>query len=178
MPTGSFSLAGGASAQRGFTYLLLLFTLALGGVALAALGESERLRVQREREVELKFRGQAIADALARYADRTPVGSLPLAPNLEALLVDKRFPTVQRHLRQLYADPFTGRADWELILGHGLPVPSEAAAPLPATPASGVIGVRSRSSQKVLSSPTPGRPATARDWVFMAPLSAGKPSNP
>lgn len=169
MRTGS----GPATARRarGFTYLLLLFVLALGGVGLAALGESELTRQRREREAELRFRGEAIAAALGRYAERTPAGQLPLPQRLDELLSDRRFPRPQRHLRQLYADPFTGRPDWELVLGQAAVTPAEAAGAAPAAsapaPGTGIVGVRSSSSQRLLASA--GGRATARDWVFTAP---------
>lgn len=169
MRTGSGQAAG--QHARGFTYLWLLFVLALGGVGLAALGESELTRQRREREAELRFRGEAIAAALGRYAERTPVGQLPLPQRLDELLSDRRFPRPQRHLRQLYADPFTGRPDWELVLGQAAVTPPETEGAAPAASAAaagtGIVGVRSSSSQRLLA--TAGGRSTARDWVFTAP---------
>ncbi|MFG6489832.1 type II secretion system protein [Roseateles sp. BYS78W] len=159
----------GSARSRGFTYLWLLFVLALGGVALAALGEQESTRQQREREAELRFRGEAIATALGRYAEATPVGHLPLPQRLDDLLADRRHPTPRRHLRQLYADPFTGQPDWELVLGRAtVAVAAEGAAS--ATAGSGIVGVRSRSSHRLMA--TAGHHDTAHDWVFTAPAPA------
>ncbi len=149
---------------RGFTYLFLLFVLALGGVALAALGELESTRQQREREAELRFRGEAIAAALGQYASVTPLGHLPLPQRLEELLADHRFPKAQRHLRQLYADPFTGLADWEPVMGEGAVAIAEGAASQ--LVGRGIVGVRSRSSRRLMATKD-GR-ATARDWVFIS----------
>jgi type II secretory pathway pseudopilin PulG len=157
--------------QHGFTYLWLLFALALGGVGLAALGEREQTRQQREREAELRFRGEAIAAALGRYAAATPLGQLPLPQRLDELLNDRRFPKPQRHLRQLYDDPFTGRPDWEPVLGQAV-ASGEAAASAPAR--SGIVGVRSRSSRRLFA--TAGGRNTAHDWVFTAATTA--PSTP
>lgn len=161
MPTGS--------ASRGFTYLWLLFALALGGVALAALGEQELTRQRREREAELRFRGEAIAAAIGRYAETTPVGHLPLPQHLEELLADRRFPLARHHLRRLYADPFTGQADWEPVLGQAtVAMEADSAASAPA--ASGIVGVRSRSRRALLA--TFDGHATAHDWVFLSPTTA------
>lgn len=168
MPTGD---AAPGQRQRGFTYLWLLFALALGGVALAALGEQETTRQQREREAELRFRGEAIAAALGHYAQTTPLGHLPLPQRLDELLADRRFPAPRRHLRQLYDDPFTGRPDWELVLGQAA-IAAEAGASAPV--GSGIVGVRSRSSRRLFA--TAGGRATAHDWVFNAPATA--PSTP
>jgi type II secretory pathway pseudopilin PulG len=164
---------GRPALARGFTYLWLLFALALGGVALAALGEQSLTRVRREREAELRFRGRAIATALARYAERTPVGQLPLPQRLEDLLGDRRFPTPQRHLRELYADPFTGRPDWELVWGQAAIVtaaPGEDVTPPPGAAAvgRGIVGVRSASTRRLLATAGLGRQAVAHDWLFAA----------
>jgi len=159
----------GSARSGGFTYLWLLFVLALGGVALAALGEQESTRQQREREAELRFRGEAIAAALGRYAEATPVGHVPLPQRLDDLLADRRQPTPRRHLRQLYVDPFTGQPDWELVLGRAtVAVAAEGAAS--AAAGSGIVGVRSRSSHRLMA--TAGQHDTAHDWVFTAPAQA------
>jgi hypothetical protein len=36
--------------------------------------------------------------------------------SLQNLLTDERFPVPRHHLRRLYPDPMTGRADWTLVL--------------------------------------------------------------
>jgi type II secretory pathway pseudopilin PulG len=173
MPTGSPREGlPSPSASAGFTYLWLLFALALGGVALAALGEQELTRQRREREAELRFRGEAIAAAIGRYAEATPVGSLPLPQRLDELLADPRFPKPRRHLRRLYADPFTGEADWEPVLAPvavALPAASTATATATAPVARGIVGVRSRSSRPLLA--TADGHATAHDWVFRSPTT-------
>ena len=125
---------------RGFGYLGLLFFIAITAAALAALGQRWSTAAQRERERELVFRGQAIAQAIERYAAATP--EHPAYPQrLEDLVDDRRGLHARHHLRQRYVDPFTGEPDWELI-----------AAPPPAT---GFIGVRSRSDRPLLMSRGP-----------------------
>ncbi len=169
-------------AERGFTYLWLLFVLALGGVGLAARGEREQTRQQREREAELRFRGEAIAAALERYALATPLGHLPLPQTLDELLADGRFLKPQRHLRQLYADPFTGAPDWEPVMGQASVVADQHAGTHDEAAAktrigTGIVGVRSRSTRRLLS--TAGGRSTARDWVFNATAApAAAPSEP
>lgn len=98
-------------AQRGFTYLLLLFILAIGGIGLAALGEQARTRALREQEAELQFRGAEIARAIASYVDASPAGSRTLPRSVDDLLEDRRSGRPVRHLRQLRADP-VGGGDW------------------------------------------------------------------
>ena len=75
--------------HRGFTYLLLLFAMAMGGVGLAALGEQARHRALREQEDELAFRGTEIARAIASYVAAGPVGSRTLPRTVDDLLEDR-----------------------------------------------------------------------------------------
>lgn len=147
--------------RRGFTYLVLLFMLALGGAALATLGTQWQAAAQREREAELLFRGRQIAQALGRYAAATPPGR-PRAPQrLDELLEDRRSDPPRQHLRRLYADPFTGRPDWRLITD----------------PRGRILGLHSRATQRAwrrhdlpdaIHTPMPTQPApTVADWHFM-----------
>ncbi len=155
MPTGE---------QRGFTYLWLLFAMAIAGASLSALGTSWQLAAQREREAELLFRGRQIATALASYRSHTPAGGPSLPNSLEELVEDRRSGVPLRHLRRLYTDPFTGQADWVLITaGEGSPR---------------IVGVHSRSQQAALrtagitlAAREGSRPVTVGDWRFGAPTS-------
>ena len=147
------------ASQRGFTYLWLLFVLAAGGAGLAVLGQQVSTAVQREREVELMFRGQQIVQALARFAVATPGPVKTLPATLQELLDDRRTPQPGHHLRSLYTDPFTGRADWVLLLTEG----------------GQIEGVHSRARVTALRSadlPTPpaGRRALVSDRIFRVSL--------
>jgi type II secretory pathway pseudopilin PulG len=101
--------------QQGFTYMLVLFLIALTGVGLAIGSDVWATAKQREREAELLFIGNAIRQSIASYYENSS-GSIKQYPSkLEDLLKDPRFPDTRRHLRQLYPDPFTGTAEWALI---------------------------------------------------------------
>lgn len=119
-----------ASAQRGFTYLGLLFAVALAGVALAAMGVVWSTERQRQREQELLFVGQQFREAIASYYERSPGMVKRYPAKLDDLLKDNRFLTVRRHLRQIYPDPMTGMREWGLI----------------AAPEGGIMGVHSLST--------------------------------
>ena len=100
-----------ARACAGFTYLGVLFLVAMMGIALSVVGEMWHTVQKREKEVELLFVGAEFRRAIARYN-----ASAPGYPRrLEDLLKDPRFPDVRRYLRKMYRDPVTGRAEWGLL---------------------------------------------------------------
>lgn len=103
-----------ASGQGGFTYLGLLFLVAVMGGLLASAGQIWAVQAQRDRERELLWVGGQYAQALRSYYRSSPgLAQYPRA--LEDLLKDDRFPSTQRHLRRLYRDPVTGTHEWGLV---------------------------------------------------------------
>lgn len=152
MPTGE-----PRASVRGFTYLGLLLVLAVMGPALAALGSSWSLAAQREREAELRFRGEQIREAIARYRQAQEPRQWPRT--LDDLVLDRRHDPPRHHLRRLFTDPFTGRVDWVLLAppaGRG------------EEPPAGFAGVRSRSERRRLDLRAVGPRASA------APVAAGR----
>ncbi|MNN45292.1 hypothetical protein D3C81_1596180 [compost metagenome] len=81
-------------------------------------------------EQELLDIGAQFSDALYSYAAATPPGQPQQPPTLAALLRDPRTPQLRRHLRKLFVDPITGRAEWGLLYQPG---------------SNGIIGVHSLS---------------------------------
>lgn len=146
----------GSRRQRGFSYLAVLFLVALTAAGLAALGQAWSTAAQREKERELLFRGGEIARAIAAYVRATPNPPQQYPRRLEDLLVDERGFQPRHHLRRLYVDPFTGKPDWELVPEPGQPQAFSA--------------VRSRSERALLREQAPdGTPLNqARDLVFSA----------
>lgn len=151
--------------QRGYSYLAVLFLVALTAAGLAALGQAWSTAAQRERERELEFRGGEIARAIASYQRAAGTEPAPNPRSLQDLLADNRSPVVRRHLRRLYVDPFTGQADWVLVADPVDPARFQA--------------VHSRSDTRLLRSMSPDGQAIAKasDWVFVA-LSAGQRQPP
>ncbi len=105
----------GETAERGYTYVLVLFMVAAFGTALALLGETWRSSAQREQRAELDFVLAAYGQALASYRRATPDGSSYRPGQLQELLDDTRSGVRRRHLRRLYPDPLSGKADWILV---------------------------------------------------------------
>ncbi len=142
--------------QHGYSYLAVLFLVALTAAGLAALGQAWQTAAQREKERELAFRGGEIARAIAAYAQATPNPPPQYPRRLEDLLSDERSFKPRHHLRRLYVDPFTGLPDWELVPEPGQPGAFSA--------------VRSRSEQALLREFAADGSVVkqARDLVFSA----------
>lgn len=116
--------------QKGFTYLAVLFAVAIIGAVLAATVVVWHQQVQRDKEQELLFIGDAYRVAIAAYYEKTPGTTKQFPKKLEDLLEDKRQTQLTRYLRKLYLDPMTASKEWGLVTGPG-----------------GIIGVYSRSKR-------------------------------
>jgi type II secretory pathway pseudopilin PulG len=119
---------GAATRNAGFTYIGLLFAVAILGITLATVGVVWSTQIRRDKEVELLFSGDQIRTAIGRYLR----GGGQYPQELNDLLEDKRFPVVRRYLRRIYPDPMTSDGAWALI----------------AAPEGGIMGVASRSQGK------------------------------
>ena len=107
-------LLRGERAPRagGFTYLTILFVIAilLGGLAL--ISEVWHTSAVREKEAQLLQVGDELRRAIERYYLSGP----RIYPrNLSDLVQDPRQPGVVRHLRKIYPDPFTNSTEWGLV---------------------------------------------------------------
>lgn len=153
----------------GFTYVgVMIFVAILGVVSAAALSAGSSLD-RRAKEEELLFIGREFAQAFRSYFEATPAGQRNYPAKLEELLRDPRYPGVRRHLRRIYVDPMTGRAEWGLVPAPG-----------------GIVGVHSLSERaplKVAEFEPAFAPLTGRtsyiEWKFgFAPPGLVLPGNP
>ena len=102
--------------QRGIVLLAVLLFILVSTLGAGTLVQMHQTQTQREREEQLLFVGDQYRRAIASYYNTIPPGaSRSLPQSLANLLDDHRFPTAMHHLRRLYPDPMTGRADWQLI---------------------------------------------------------------
>ncbi|MFP5392652.1 MAG: type II secretion system protein [Gammaproteobacteria bacterium] len=101
--------------QRGFTYLGLMILLTIIGLVGAASLKVGSLLQRAAAEEELLEIGAQFSAALKSYADATPRGQPPQPKTLQDLLRDPRYPGVRRHLRKIFVDPITGKAEWGVI---------------------------------------------------------------
>jgi type II secretory pathway pseudopilin PulG len=99
----------------GFTYLGLLFIVAVMGLAMTLAAHVWETNVRREKESELLFVGNQIRQAIGSYYEEMPEGVKRYPSRLEDLLQDNRFPGIKRHLRRLYRDPIMESKEWGLI---------------------------------------------------------------
>lgn len=121
----------GANADAGFTYLTILFVVAIMGLGLALAGEVWHTVALREKETELLHVGNQYRKAIQRYYLNGPQ-QYPRA--LSDMLKDARKPGTERYLRRLYPDPVTGSEEWGIVKG----------------PDGGIMGVHSLSEDKPL----------------------------
>jgi len=113
-----------------------MFAVAIAGLLLAAGSEVWLQSRQREREKELLFAGAQFREAIRLYYERTP-GTVKRYPQkLEELLDDRRYLSLQRYLRKIYADPMTGSKQWGRV----------------AAPGGGIMGVYSLSDKSPVKS--------------------------
>jgi type II secretory pathway pseudopilin PulG len=130
-------VSSGRCAQGGFTYLMLIWWVAISGLMLSALADNWSHAMRRQREAELVFRAGQIRQAIEGYHKViTPGGAAQWPTSLEDLLDDRRGPVPKHHLRRLWPDPITGVLRWGLIKEGG-----------------GIKGVYSESEAKPLAAP-------------------------
>lgn len=104
----------------GFTYLGVMVIVTIISIAATAVVQVGELARRRAAEAELLYVGRQYIKAFLEYEMHTPDGNGNRAPaKLEDLLRDPRQPGVRRYLRELYADPVTGKRDWQLIRAPG-----------------------------------------------------------
>jgi type II secretory pathway pseudopilin PulG len=113
-------VTGPRAARAGFAYLLLLLAVALISIAATAAVTLGVVMARRDAERELLAIGAEFQQALRSYAGVPAGAATPISGrgprSLEDLLKDPRVPGTRRHLRQLYADPLTGKTEWGLVL--------------------------------------------------------------
>ncbi|MEP7296807.1 MAG: type II secretion system protein [Burkholderiales bacterium] len=105
-------------SSAGFTYLGVLVAIAVLGLGLLAVSEVWVTTANRQRAVELDWIGEQFTQAIGSYYYSSPGGGRTYPARLDDLLEDRRFVSVRRHLRAIYPNPFTGKADWELVRGE------------------------------------------------------------
>lgn len=99
----------------GFTYVGLVILVAIIGLVAATTVRVGVTLQRAQAERDLLHIGEQFSDALKSYAAATPAGQPRLPPTLKELLKDPRFPGTRRHLRKVFVDPMTGKAEWGIL---------------------------------------------------------------
>lgn len=102
--------------QGGFTYLWVLLAVAILGIGLAAVAEVWVTSARRHKLAELEWIGAQFTQAIGSYYESTPGAAKSYPSTLQDLIEDRRYLTTRRHLRTIYANPFSGKQDWELLV--------------------------------------------------------------
>ena len=149
--------------RRGYALLTALLLLVLASLAVTLAVEKAQTGAQRERETELLFVGDQFRQAIRAYASAPGVPA-QYPETLDDLVADKRWPVPRRHLRQIYMDPMTGKADWQLDKAQGR-----------------IVGVHSASTRVPLrhagfslDDAAFEQAQTYADWRFSAVVTSGR----
>lgn len=144
--------------ETGFSYLMMMTTIALMGLAMTVAARQWKTMVQRELEADLLAKGIEIQTALALYSASAKAGRVVPGEVYPQTLAELTRPP-KPFLRKVYLDP-VGRGEWELLRA----------------PMGGIMGVRSKSRLKPIKQGNfplvvrhfEGKP-TYYDWVFQYP---------
>ena len=110
------------ASSRGLTLIELIIAITIIGLLAGAAVPIVRVRVKRDKEIELRRDLWEMRDAIDRYKDaaergafQTKVDSLGYPPDLQTLVdgVDVQGKKL-RFLRRIPVDPMTGDTDWGL----------------------------------------------------------------
>lgn len=112
--------------QQGFTFLWVIVAIAILDIGLLAVSEVWVTTARRQKLAELDWIGAQFTQAIGSYYYATPAGNKAYPPSMEDLIEDHRYLTIRRHLREIYRNPFTGAADWQLVM----------------SPRGGILGIR------------------------------------
>ncbi|HEY4370677.1 MAG TPA: type II secretion system protein [Burkholderiales bacterium] len=126
-----------ARPARGFVYMALIVFFGIIAISAAYSMMSGAALQRRNAEDQLIFVGGEFRRAIESYywaAADLPPGAPRYPARLEDLLADPRQKNLTRYLRQIYADPLTGRRDWGLVRA----------------PDGGIMGVYSKSPAKAV----------------------------
>jgi len=160
--------------EGGITYLFLMFSIVLIGIATTAAAKQWKTMVQRELEADLLTKGIEIQNALTFYSNKMKAGRVvPGEVYPQSLAELTRLPNP--YLRKVYSDPLT-HGEWEYLRA----------------PNGGIMGVRSKSRAEPIRKhefPLAVRHFDGKksyyDWVFQHPnpsssglLPSGTPLQP
>lgn len=105
----------GAAQCAGYTLIGLLIVVSILLISSMATLNVAEFSGRRAAEAELIEIGGEFNQAFQSYYEQSPPGTPNYPAALADLIKDPRFAGVKRHLRRLYRDPFTSKAEWGII---------------------------------------------------------------
>lgn len=105
----------GHRTHRGYTYFGVLFAIMLVGLALTGASAVWEVQQQRLKEQQLLYVGKQYMAAIGSYYNAAPGGAKQYPQKLDDLLLDRRYPTIKRHMRKPWPDPMTASGEWALV---------------------------------------------------------------
>lgn len=159
----------GRGGQRGFLMVSALLLLLVTGLLTLTLARKWEHEDRLVKERDLLWIGAQFRSALASYAIATPAGMQEQPAKLDDLLRDRRGTREMQHLRRMFLDPMTGKADWVVVRSAR----------------GGIVGVHSRAEGKPLKRdglwPVELQFANAKkysDWVFAPSMWLSEATRP
>ncbi|MDY7548511.1 type II secretion system protein [Glaciimonas sp. Gout2] len=170
--------------QPGFAYLSVLIIVAVMSIMALKLSGDLSVRLMREKEADLLFNGDQIAQAIKSYYESGPVrGCYP--PNLDVLLEDRRDLRVMRHLRKMFPDPMHMRTEGQSSSQDDIETIGNGGWGLIMNESDHIMGVFSKSQMEPFKQNgfSKGRKdfdgkSQYSDWKFTARGSAVAPASP
>jgi type II secretory pathway pseudopilin PulG len=101
--------------QRGFSYLIALFVVAMIAVFSLRAIEDTLTRERRAQEEELLYVGMAYRTAIKKYYEGTPGFVKRYPSELSTLTLDSRGTRLSRPLRKVFRDPIENSGDWGIL---------------------------------------------------------------
>ena len=101
-------------AERGVTYLMVMFSILLMGVSMSVVGKNWSVVVKRDSEAEFMFRGNRFKAAIEAYAADYEVMKATRPTRYPTSLEQLTEKQPKRYLPVVYKDPLTGEA-FELV---------------------------------------------------------------
>lgn len=101
--------------QQGFSYVIVMFMVAILAIMAVRALEITRTRERRDKEEELLLVGSAYRNAIAMYYQESLGSAKSFPKQLDDLLYDGRLIRPERPLRKLFRDPVTGTTEWGVV---------------------------------------------------------------
>lgn len=107
--------------KNGWTYIWILISVALMSLGLTVAVEIDSTATRRDKEKELLAIGHQFRDAIKSYYETQVSGMVvrEYPVKLEDLLKDDRSGRSRHHLRKIFVDPMSGKAEWGFIIISG-----------------------------------------------------------